>query len=646
MENVVLCMLIKRGTRLFDKDNFKLYKNLSKKMVKILPSKPTVEEVLKDLEVNHNHSWYQEVYEKNVNNLDDIALLYRGRKILYKELFDNIEKYAKSLKQMGMGEDSEIPVCISNCPEVVYLMGAASMIGAKLNLFGAKYPSDYITEIINGCNTNLIFVEDNYYEKIKEGIDASKIKTIVMTSLTDSLKNGINPYEKMETQPELFINKVNKYKSMNDKIISQNEFVQIGQQYNGELNANVDINKDFVITYTSGSTNEKRPKAIVHSSKSFITVGRFHNKDMNGGFSLKKFTFLAHIPTFSNTNLVSCISDALIQGAQLALEPCYSKEQFLNTLLIYKPHYVAATKSFWINISKKILYDKKYENAKLSNLFLAFSCGEPFEINEENFINSAMKKAKMGVNVTHTPVSILKMSEAAGDCEHGSIFYTLFRKYGSYKPKVKMTGEAEGLKYFPFAEVAVLDENGNVLEKNKLGRIVANSPCTMKEYKNNKEATEKFYVVDSTGKKWADMSVYGYINEDNRVFIRGRIPKNGEILPTFVVAKKILKDTANILSCEVVKDDETDSLVAHIELMPTCNKNIDLILHDASERCKEILLDNNLKLYFKIWSFDNSFPLTASGKRDVKKLKNMGLQDDYIDSSVYLNNNIKEKQFF
>ena len=176
---------------------------------------------------------------------------------------------------------------------------------------------------------------------------------------------------------------------------------------------------------------------------------------------------------------------------------------------------------------------------------MAFVCGEPFEINEEKFINKALKKAKTGTAVTHTPFSIIKMSEAGGDCEHGSIFYTLFRSIQNKLPSNMKRKESAGLTYFPFVEVAVLDEKGNKLGVNQLGRIVANSPCTMKRYKNNEEATNRFFIKDSTGKEWADMSLYGYIDETKKVHIYGRLVENGLIHPS-VIRKQILRDSKNI----------------------------------------------------------------------------------------------------
>ena len=589
-------------------------------------AKLSYEVIEQELLSQHNHSWYTELYNRNKENLDDIALVYRGTKIKYGELFDNINKYAKTLKKIGVGLDSEIPVCVSNSPEIVYIMGAASMIGAKLNIFGAHFPKEYITQIINECNTDILFIEDNNYQIIKDAVDNSKTKKIIMNSLSDSLKDGINPYESLELNPRLFDSKVDLLKSQDARIISQKDFITYGEDYCGEVYESIDMNQDFVITYTRGSTNEDRPKAIVHSSKNFIYVARYHDKDYNG-INTKAFTSLAHIPTYSNTNLVSCISDSLMQGAKLALEPIYNKDNFINSILIYKPHYVAATKSFWIDTSKKILYDERYKDVKFDNLLLGFSCGEPFEINEEKFINKALKKAKAGTAVTHTSFSIIKMSEAGGDCEHGSIFYTLFRSLQNKLPKNVKRKDSAGLTYFPFVDVAVLDENGNQLGPNKLGRIVANSPCTMKRYKNNDEATRKFFVKDTTGKEWADMNLYGYIDETKKVHIYGRIVENALIHPS-IIRKRILKDTKNILSCEVTVDNATGAYIAHIEMYPNARKGKLPTIYSANERCVSLLQSLGIKIYYKIVENQESYPLTKSGKRDVKKLTEEGLTKD------------------
>ena len=582
--------------------------------------------ILQELEKNSNHSWYQELYNRNKDNLDDVALIYRGNDITYGEMFNKIKEYAKSMKTMGLDSSSEIPVCMSNCPEIIYVLGAASMIGASVNIFGSSFPEDYILEIINNCNSNIAFIEDRAYEKIKNAVNNSKINTIIMTTLRDSLKDNKDPNEKKDN----FKNRVSEFKEDCSKIISQSEFINSGNNYCGQLSESIDMDKDFVITYTSGSTNEKKPKAIVHSSRCYITVARYHNKDLNGGFVLKPYTFLSIIPTYSNSNILSIVSDSLMQGAKLALEPNYSPDAYLDSLIMHNPHYVAATKSFWMDISKKILTENKYKNIKLRNLFLAFSCGEAFEINEEKLANKMLKQVKAGTNVTHTPFSIVRMSEAGGDCEHGSIFYTLFRSYSNNLPTNKKRHEHAGMGTFDFVEFAVLDKNGNRLGKNSFGKIVANSPCTMKRYKNNEKATKEFFIKDANGKEWADLNVYGFIDDSNKLHMKGRISPDEGLIPSFVISKQILKDTKNILSCEVVLDKESGLYIAHVEFQPNTHRTAEYIISSANKRCKKLMSILDSDIYFRIRSNKEGFPLTGSGKRAVKRLKEEGLTKECV----------------
>ena len=46
------------------------------------------QKVLLDLKKNHNWSWIKEINERNKNNLNDVALFYRGTEITYNELLN------------------------------------------------------------------------------------------------------------------------------------------------------------------------------------------------------------------------------------------------------------------------------------------------------------------------------------------------------------------------------------------------------------------------------------------------------------------------------------------------------------------------------------------------------------------------------
>ena len=99
-------------------------------------------QIVEDIQKNRNHTWIEEIYNRNKNTLDDPALFYRGTEISYKEMFQHMEEYAKSLKELGIEKGIEIPICMSNTPEIVYLLGAISLVGAKANIFNEEFDPD------------------------------------------------------------------------------------------------------------------------------------------------------------------------------------------------------------------------------------------------------------------------------------------------------------------------------------------------------------------------------------------------------------------------------------------------------------------------------------------------------------------------
>lgn len=123
------------------------------------------------------------------------------------------------------------------------------------------------------------------------------------------------------------------------------------------------------------------------------------------------------------------------------------------------------------------------------------------------------------------------------------------------------------------------------------------------------------------------MNVYGFIDKNGKINMRGRIPKEKEQLAPFKLAQKILIDTKNILSCEVIKVEEKNIYIAHIELQPYSKKDIAYTIYHANLRCKELINSVNAEIYYRIRTNEESFPLTGSGKRSVQALKAEGITD-------------------
>ena len=578
-----------------------------------------------ELYSKHNHSWFDELQWKNQNNLEKPALFYRGTTINYGEMIENMRKYALKLEALGVKKGSEIPVCVSNCPEFIYILGAASILGAKLNIFGEDFGKENIKNIIASTNSNLFICTDDLMQYFDKDVLDSSIKKIVF-SLNDSLPNKKDPYIKIDRNYRDFENHVEELRQKFDNIISKEEFEAI--ESNNILSYTpVTLDDEFSITYSSGSTGI--PKPIVHTVKSFIAMGRWHDTEISESPDMSWMTVLSEIYAHSNTGLICSMSDGLLQGCKLALEPIHDKDFFINSLIINKPSYAIESRSFWLNTFKKIVNDPIYSNVKMPYLTVPFAVGEPLALGEEKFCNKILRKIGAGKDKIKLPVSVITMSVAGGDCEHGGIFFILFRGIMNKKIYQLLKHEPHGMGSYKTVEYAVLDSDGNYCKNNETGRLVANSMCTMKCYKNNEEETKKFFIKDSSGKVWGDCKGYATIDKHNYIQFKSRISDAKTQVEPYQIMDAISLDTKNILSCETISTEynEDNYFVAHIEPQPDKFNNLRKIIISCEKRClKKFGPEITSKILF-CPTTKSGIPIAYSGKRATKDLKSAGITE-------------------
>lgn len=638
------------------KKKIKLYRKSKEQDAVMLPSfiqlqtksRKKAEAALADLEVNHNTSWVRDLYNKNKKrkNLFNVALFYRGQKITYRQLFAYAEVYAEAFATKGVKKGDEIPICMSNVPEFVYIIMGLNLLGAKAHVFGSDFLPEFLTEIMDDCSVDFVICTDDKYPKIMDSIVNSSKKEIIMVSLADSLPNGKDPYIEFDKDFYDFKNKVLDFKAIDSHITTIKEFLSLID--NKKIKQIIDYNfgnldTEFLITYSSGTTDELHPKAIVHTNRSLITIGRFQDSDLSGLPEMTDLIGEMIIPNHSNTSIISSMSDVLYKGCTVAIEPIYHDEFLLRSFEINKPNYISVPRQMLVNSMKQLYNDAQFENFTMPYMMMLTSVGEPTSMGEEKFINKMLRKAKAGVSRLPRPFSPVPLSIGGGDCERGGMFFTSYRRYRDFLPKYSLTKTRCELKQYTMVQSAILDSNGNELPYGQVGRLVLNTPTTMKHYKNNEEATKKFYITDSLGRKWTDGGVYAIIEKHGTVKMLERIGRevildDGTIMPLFRIGQLVELDTKNILSYEVVNVDNL--FVVHVELHPDRYKSQNEILKSIHERIIAKYGDKVAnKVLYRVRSFLEGFPSSKCGKRSYPKLKEEGIGRLCL-APVYTNDSI------
>ena len=232
-------------------------------------------------------SIYTEVVNRNRQNQDNIAIRYRGNEITYSEMFETVDIFCRALHSLGIKRGSEVPVCMIVSPEFIYLFLALSRIGAKINLFGEWFEPKYLQNILKASESEIAFITDNHFERLERVLADSGIKKVVHFSLSDSLKGGINPFAKEDCKYLEFDKSVtNHYGAV---LIDTKKWFEIGMKSVGIFSEEgITLDDEFCITYTSGTTDPQRPKAVLHCVRSHMVVSRFKDKDMFGGRRFEK----------------------------------------------------------------------------------------------------------------------------------------------------------------------------------------------------------------------------------------------------------------------------------------------------------------------------------------------------------------------
>ena len=130
---------------------------------------------------------YEYLWENNKDHLDDVALVYFGRKITYDTLFSEIKKAAVAFIAAGVSAGDVVLMTTVTVPETVYAFYALNRIGAISNMADPRTSTEGIHKYAQEVNAKIILTIDVAYPKIAKAAIGTSVEKIVTLSPADSL---------------------------------------------------------------------------------------------------------------------------------------------------------------------------------------------------------------------------------------------------------------------------------------------------------------------------------------------------------------------------------------------------------------------------------------------------------------------------
>lgn len=588
---------------------------------------------------------WEYIYLNNYSNMDSLALRYFGSTMTFKELFEQVEAYAKSLKVSGVKEDDIVTICMPNTPEAVVAFFAVNKIGAVASMLHPLLKGEDILNTLNMTKSKYMVMADMCYGEVSKIIDCTSLEHIVVVSPSDSMppikshplgikmlyiaqnklkrlkthisicklnvalkmipKNCMCVLSQIKTEIERLKRK-NMKVSYGPKFIKWADEINLGKQYTGSINLDNEYvpYKTSVLLRTGGTTGKAK---IAGLSNENIISNTSQLRDTIP-FYKKGDELLAISPIFHGFGLVDSIITALAVNMSVDLHPQYNKSIFISAMIKNKPTLILGVPTLW----KSVISDKRLNNQDLSFSKVWISGGDTLqpklrkEINDFRFNHNAPGPIQSGIGSTEATAALA---------------YTGLNS--KYEKSVGFP--------LPLNNVKIL--NPKTLEEVKLGEtgvLFLNGPTVMNEYYGNESETKKALIKLNDGKIYLNTGDVCFMTENGEICFEDRDTNIIIVSGVNVYGSEIeplIKEVPEVSDCAVVKmphDYKMNVPVAFITL-----RNNIMLTEELKEKIMRHVnskVDTYQRIYDVILSPENKLPLTNLNKINRKQLQYLAQQ--------------------
>ena len=521
---------------------------------------------------------------------DNEALVYveRGLRYTYREFNERCRLVAKGLLAMGIKKGDHLSIWAYNVPEWVVLQFATAKIGAVLVTVNTSYKSAELEYILKQSDSSTLFLVQQFKDT-----DYVQTLTDVVPELASckpgELKSATLPYLKHV----VFLGE-----GAPDGMINFERIIELGREVPDarlqEVEAGLSQHEVINMQYTSGTTGF--PKGVMLT----------HHNVVNNGFNIgecmrftEKDRLCIPVPFFH------CF------GCVLGVMACVTHGTTMVPVEIFDP----------LKVLQAIETERCTAVHGVPTMFIA-------ELEHPEFARFDLTSLRTGIMAgSNCPIEVMRrvirdmhaseITIAYGQTESSPVI-TQTRTDDPLELKVATVG-----RVLPNVELKIVDiESGAELPPGKQGELCTRGYLVMKGYYKMPEETAK--AIDA--EKWlhtgdlAVMDEHGYCKITGR--IKNMIIRGGEnIYPREI--EEFLYTHPKISDIQVygVPDRKYGEQVM-AAIVP--KKGVELTEEEVKEYCHGKIANYKIPKYVR---FVESYPMTASGKIQKFKLREMAIRE-------------------
>jgi fatty-acyl-CoA synthase len=527
---------------------------------------------------------------------DNDALVYpeRGLRYSYDQFNQVCRQVAKGLLRLGVKKGDHLSIWAYNVPEWVILQFATARIGAVLVTINTAYKSAELEYVLQQSDSTTLFM-------VRSFKDTDYVKTLtdvipaLATSEPGNLQHGKLPFLKNV----VFIGQDTPAGMMNfEQIITLGAEVPDAEL--AAVEATLDCHETINMQYTSGTTGF--PKGVM------LTHANIINNGFNIGECMKfteKDRLCIPVPFFHCFGCVLAVLACVTHGSTMVPVEIFDPLKVLQTIEAEKCTAVHGVPTMFI----AELEHPDFRKFDISSLRTGIMAGSPCPI-------EVMKRVIRDMHASEITI-------AYGQTESSPVI-TQTRTDDPIELRVATVGRA-----LPDVEVKIVDiETNATLPPGKQGELCTRGYLVMKGYYKMPEETAR--AIDSEG--WLHTGDLAIMDENGYCKITGRIKQ------------MIIRGGENIYPREIEEFLYTHPKVSDVQVYGVPDKKygeqvmaaiivkqgMTMTEEEVREFCKDRIANYKIPKYVK---FVEGYPMTASGKIQKFKLREMAIKELHLEDA-------------
>ncbi|SMC19584.1 long-chain acyl-CoA synthetase [Desulfacinum hydrothermale DSM 13146] len=365
----------------------------------------------------------------------NVATYFMGATLTYKALWDQIQRMATALRDLGVQKGDRVGIMLPNCPQTIVAYYATLQVGAVAVMTNPMYVEREMEHQWNDAGVQVVFTLDHLYPKVDRAAAATRVQKIVATSLRECLPFPLKWLYPLKARKDKLFTAV----PYDDRRVFS--FTRLLRQSAPSTTPCPATLEDLaLLQYTGGTTGVSKGVMLSHAN---ILANVIQICGWNPELQWGKEKVVGILPFFHVFGMTVAMNQPLYTGATIILLPRFEIDSLLKTLHKTKPTLFPGVPTIYVaivNHPKIKEFDlssirfcitgsapmpleilKKFEEITGGLIIEGYGLSEASPVTHVNPIGALRKPGSIGVPVPDTDCRIISLEDGVSQVPVGEV---------------------------------------------------------------------------------------------------------------------------------------------------------------------------------------------------------------------------------